>query len=57
MIVLTNHWRWWARRALVVLAGVYVLGMLDVPALIPYLTALLAIVGDGIRTARKKEVR
>ena len=52
-MILTNRWRSWARRAILLLAGVYLLGMTDVPTLIPYLTALLAIVGDGIRTVRK----
>src|SRR5262245_7800412 len=56
-MILTNRWRWWARRAIVLLAGVYLLGKTDAPLLIPYLTALLAIVGDSIRTMRKGEAR
>jgi len=54
-MILTNRWRSWARRAIFLLAGVYLLGMTNVPTLIPYLTALLAILGDGFRTARKGE--
>jgi hypothetical protein len=38
---------------LLLLCGVYALGMLDLPTAIPYVAAILAIGADGIRTARR----
>jgi hypothetical protein len=52
-VTLGRRWRWWALRAIVLLGGVYLLGLLDVPTLIPYLVALFAVVSDGLRTWRR----
>jgi hypothetical protein len=53
---MSPRWRWWAIRAIGAFAAVLVLNALNVPTLIPYLTALLLVAGDGIRTARTPRV-
>jgi hypothetical protein len=56
-VTLGPRWRWWALRAIVLLGAVYLLGLLDVPTLIPYLVALIAVVSDGVRTWRRGGTR
>jgi len=47
------RWRWWAIRAVASFAAVLALGAAGVPTFLPYVTALLLVAGDGVRTARK----
>lgn len=49
---MTSRWRWWAVRAIVLFAGVALLGVLHVPTLIPYLAAIFIVGWDAIRTTR-----
>lgn len=51
-----NALRWWCIRATCVFAAVYLLGVLGVATLIPYVTALLIVVGDAIRLSRRARV-
>ena len=51
---MTARWRWWARRAILLFAAVYVLGMFGVPTLIPYLAVVFILAWDAIRTTRKR---
>jgi len=50
--VLSARWRWWALRAVGAFGVVVGLGSAGVPTLIPYVTALLLVAGDVVRTAR-----
>jgi len=47
------YWRWWAGRAILLMGAVYLLGLAGVPTFIPYVAALLTVILDGIRTARR----
>jgi hypothetical protein len=52
-VTLGRRWRWWAIRAIALLSVVYLLGLMNVPTLIPYLIALIAVISDGFRTWRR----
>ena len=54
-MTLGPRWRWWSVRAIVLLGVVYLLGVMDLPTLIPYLIAVFAIVSDGLRTWRRSK--
>lgn len=47
------HFRGWCLRAIGTFLIVYVLGWLDVPTMIPYLAAILAVAWDGLRVVRR----
>ena len=49
---MSARWRWWARRAILLFAGVYVLGLMRVPTLIPYVAVVFVVIWDAVRTAR-----
>jgi hypothetical protein len=46
-------WRRWAVRAIAAFAVVYGLGLVGVPTLVPYITALLLVAIDAWRTAAR----
>ena len=47
----------WAIRAIAAFLVVYMLGALGVPTLIPYMAAIIAVVGDGLRLAVGRDRR
>lgn len=46
------RWRWWALRAILTFGFVYALGVLGVPTLVPYLTALIVVAVDARQVSR-----
>lgn len=48
--------RQWCIRTSCIFAAVYLIGVLGVATLIPYVTALLIVVGDAVRLSRRARV-
>ena len=46
--------RWWAGRSIAFFGAVYLLGLTGVPTFIPYVTALLIVASDVVRTIRRQ---
>ena len=45
---------WWLLRTACVFCAVYLLGLAGVPTLVPYVTAVILVLGDGARVARRR---
>jgi hypothetical protein len=47
----TARWRWWCVRAAVTFFAVFLLGLMNVPLQVAYLTAAIIVIADAARTA------
>ena len=48
---------WWLLRTACVFFAVYLLGLAGVPTLVPYVTAAIVVLADGMRVARRRSDR